>query len=237
MDSKRNSMLFWFPKIKDLDIPIPKTEMIIVNLNFNYIEYLDNPQNFPRNILKLLKMKAREIGYPIFLRTDHLSGKHEAIPFVKEERDLYACVFGLMEVSSMAELPINAFIIRKHLELDWKFEAFNGLPIAKERRYFINNGKVICHHPYWIEDAIHFWKETSPPPENWKEQLQKLNIETLDEIKILTSYTEKVSSIFDDYWSIDFAYGKDGTWYLIDMAIGYDSWHPNCKFKLEKKSF
>jgi hypothetical protein len=83
MDLKRNSMLFWFPKIKDLGIPIPKTEMIIVNLNFNYIEYLDNPQNFPRNIIKLLKMKAREIGYPIFLRTDHLSGKHEAIPFVK----------------------------------------------------------------------------------------------------------------------------------------------------------
>ena len=31
---------------------------------------------------------------------------------------------------------------------------------------------------------------------------------------------------FDDYWSVDFAPSK-GQWFVIDMAPGARSWHPD----------
>ena len=40
-----------------------------------------------------------------------------------------------------------------------------------------------------------------------------------------------VGDVLDGYWSIDFAYGQDKRWYLIDMAIGEESYHwIECKF-------
>jgi len=61
--------------------------------------------------------------------------------------------------------------------------------------------------------------------------LKELNTETTDEIEILTGYAEMVARVLDGYWSVDFAYGKNGKWYLIDMATGEHSWHPECKVK------
>ena len=43
-----------------------------------------------------------------------------------------------------------------------------------------------------------------------------------------------IDSISEDYWSVDFALGRDGKWYLIDMAAGEVSGHhPDCKFVKE----
>jgi len=127
-------------------------------------------------------------------------------------------------------LDFTSFVFREYIEMESGFKAFLGeLPINKERRYFIKNGKVLCHHPYWIEDSI-----SRPSIKNWKTVLEKLNEETEDEIELLTSYAEKVAKVLDGYWSIDFCLSKEGVWYLIDCALGKDSWHPKCKFKLTK---
>jgi hypothetical protein len=52
---------------------------------------------------------------------------------------------------------------------------------------------------------------------------------------ILEQYGNMViDSISEDYWSVDFALGRDGKWYLIDMAAGEVSGHhPDCKFVKE----
>jgi len=237
MNRDKNSMLYWFPRVKNTGVPVPKTIIVEVP-NFNYLEIIENPGKFPKDVLRLLKRKAREIGYPIFVRTDHLSGKHSYpvwAPYVEKEKDLLPHILLLIEASATAGifgLPINAFVIREFLDLEWKFKAFCGMPIAKERRYFIHNGRVICHHPYWPVDAIRFWKVTDPP-KNWKKMLHELNRETPDEVDLLTSYAEKVAAILEGYWSVDFAKAKNGTWYLIDCALGVDSWHPPCKKRLK----
>jgi len=225
---RQTSMLYWFPKIVGLGIPIPRT-VIVETPDFDYLEYVDKPDEIPETLIQVLKSLARRVGYPIFLRTDYLSGKHRGAPFVKKEEDLKKHVYMLIEESATAGffgVPIKAFIIREHLELDWKFKAFNNLPIARERRYFIKDGKVVCHHPYWPEDAI-TWSKT-PLPENWRQLLSELNAETEDEIRLLTSYAEKVGNALKGYWSVDFAHAKNGKWYLIDMARGELSWHPKC---------
>jgi hypothetical protein len=242
----KNSMLYWFPKIKDLGIPIPRTFFVVVKENL--LECLDDPAKFPKSLLETIEAVAKTVTFnfkrPLFLRTDQLSGKHywEKTCYVEKAEDLFAHIFQLIEESASADIlgkPIQAFVLREFIELDWKFKAFEGMPVARERRYFIKGGQVICHHPYWVEKAIKFWQKNYTPPKNWRQLLKELNTETSEEISILTEYSKKVATIMKGFWSVDFAMGKDGTWYLIDMALGADSWHPsdcpNCPEKLRKQ--
>jgi hypothetical protein len=215
-DADKNSMVYWFPKIKDLDIPQPKT--IIV-------EVPAQKDDFER--------AGDDIGYPLFMRTDHASAKHnwDDTCYVPSEKDLHDHIFTLMDETFM--LPTTAIAFREFLKLNYKFKAFDGLPIAKERRYFIKDGKIQCHHHYWIKEAIRFWNwnKDIKEPANWREQLEELNREDKDEVKLLSKYALEVAGVLEGYWSVDFANGKDGTWYLIDCALGNDSFHHlDCKY-------
>lgn len=232
---EKNSLLYWYPKIKKLPIPMPKT--VIVKIPFeNFLNFLDDPSAL-KDYQKEIILAAKKVGFPLFLRTDLASGKHDWLEtcYVEKPEKLMRNIYGVVEANFTADpvrhplgLPCQALVFREFVELDCKFKAFNGLPIARERRYFIKDGKVMCHHPYWPEDAIRFWRETKEP-DNWKEMLAELNLERPREIKLLTSYAEKVAEILEGYWSIDFAKAKTGIWYLIDAALGEESWHPKCR--------
>ena len=124
----------------------------------------------------------------------------------------------------------SALVFREFIEMDSGYTAFNGMPVNPERRYFIKDGKVQCRHVYWVEEAIQ-----RPSVDNWRELSEKMNTETESEITLLTKYAEMVAKEFDGYWSLDFCRGKDGTFYLIDMALGERSWHPECPFKTTRK--
>jgi hypothetical protein len=110
------------------------------------------------------------------------------------------------------------------------------MPVNPERRYFVENGKVICRHPYWIQEAVEKGTKPEKLPENWREIATAMNIQTQEEIKLLTGYAEQVSKVLDGFWSVDFCKAKDGRWILIDMANGELSWHPDdCQFNRTRK--
>lgn len=182
-----------------------------------------------------LKQAARELGYPVFVRTDQISHKHDFIDscYVTREEDLIPHIVSISLYGALALMPAqptNAIIIRKYIEPDFKFRAFNGLPIAPERRYFVRDGQVVKHMPYWPEDAIRFYGHTKEP-DGWREVLKEMNEETDEEIHLLTKYAEAIANEvakdtagIEQYWSIDFMKGRDGKWYFIDMAHGNVSW-------------
>jgi len=243
--SDKNSLLYWFPKIRNLGIPLPRTEIIPFSEE-EALRWLDGDSTPIERIRDRLFESARKLGFPLFLRTDYFSSKHSYITtcFVESEEKLLRNLVNLIDNSfsvGIFGLPIKAIVLREFIELDWKFKAFLKLPIAPERRYFIKNGKVLCHHPYWPEDAIrfypHFHDDPYYAPDNWRELLAEMNKETPEEIKLLTDYAERVAKTMDGFWSIDFAKARNGKWYLIDMAVGEESWHPKgCKYaKLSKK--
>lgn len=229
MEEDRNSLLYWYPKIQTLNIPLPTTEIVKVKYDWEYfIGFVDGENNLEPYIEEI-REKANVIGYPLFARTDELSAKHswKNSCYVEREEDFLPHLCRITEESFMADilgLPINAIVLREYVPLDSTFTAFWGeLPIARERRYFVKDGEVLCHHPYWIEDAI-----INPSIPDWKEALMKLNTETAKELILLSNLAQRVADEFDGYWSVDFACSKEGTWYLIDMALGADSWHPQC---------
>jgi len=235
----KSSLLYWHPKIKDLGIPIPKTEKIMLTEQEKKIYYKGGGDcfNLDRLTEVVSEVIAEKFSLPVFLRTDEFSGKH----FWKKtcyldklenlESHLMEIIVGGKEAGMMG-LPIEAMVVREYIEMDSKFNAFYGeMPVNPERRYFIKNGNVECHHPYWIEDAVE--RETSKDmlPENWKELAGEMNFESEDEVALLSGYSKVIATHFKDYWSVDYCKARNGRWILIDMAEAEKSWHPcDCKY-------
>lgn len=231
----KSSLLYWYPKIKNLDIPQPKTEIIVLTdkeLNTTYNEQI------PKSLLKKTeKVIAREFQLPVFIRTDLSSAKHywERSCFYDGTNELWKHLWEIIEFNLCADLmglPFKALVVREFILMDSRFIAFRGnMPVNPERRYFIDKGKVLCRHPYWFEGAILY-----PNLENWKKVLREINTEDKQEIKLLTNYAQKVAKVLSGFWSVDFCKAKDEKWILIDCALGERSWHPeDCRFNRTKK--
>lgn len=208
-------MLYWWPKIKTLGIPVPMTKIVTSPLD--------------------IKKAAEAIGYPVFIRTDLCSGKHDwsSSCFVDSSEKINNNYLKVLENNvrwEMLGIKPEAIVVREFLELETAFTAFAGnMPINKERRYFINQGKTSCHHPYWPETAFNRHPARMANDVDWKDKLRQLNYEDAKEVDLLITYANTVASILPEFWSIDFAKAKNGKWYLLDMALGENSYHwPGC---------
>jgi hypothetical protein len=218
------SMLYWFPKIQGCGVPIPKTK--IVEIPFKNLVCLLDGEPLPQKYVNAITEACKEIGFPLFMRTDMGSAKHSwrYTCYVPDAEGLH--ITNLIDETLccgiFGELDPHALVFREFLPLYSTFKAFSDMPVAKERRYFIKDGHVVCHHPYWIPEAI----EGHCEEPDWQDKLRELNEESSDEIIRLTLYAHNIASILKGYWSVDFAYSTNGSWYLIDMAEGDKSWHP-----------
>ena len=161
--NEQNTMFYWYPKIKDLDIPQPKT----LSYQFTKRECKKiQEEKIPKTFVEKVMPIADKIGYPLFMRTDNSSCKHgwKKTCYVESKESLPMHLFELLSTSAMQgwmSYNDNGLFFREFIELDYgyyggkKFTAFYGdFPVNRERRYFINNGKIQCHHPYWYPDAI-----------------------------------------------------------------------------------
>ena len=169
---KKNSMFYWYPKIKDLDIPQPKTEMY--KFNKEEFKIIQHEEGIPKTLYNNCLPFAEKIGFPLFMRTDNSSCKHgwEKTCYVPDKKSLKHHIFELLSNSAMQgwmSYVDTGLVFREFLELNYgyykgeKFTAFyEGFPVNKERRYFIKEGKIQCHHPYWYPDAIR-----NPSIDNW----------------------------------------------------------------------
>jgi hypothetical protein len=228
----KTSMLYWWPKVELLEIPVPRTTFIAADSR-HILSVMENGAELDSTFAAHLKDVASDFGYPVFVRTDLSSGKHgwEKTCFVSSENNLIRNTLGVCEENELGPCfmgpPYEAIVLREFIELEAPFVAFYGkLPVNRERRYFIRDGKIECHHPYWPEEAID--GHTKEP--RWRELLAELNSEPPNEIEILSSYALTVGDVMEGYWSVDFAKAKNGEWYLIDMAEGDKSYHwPTCE--------
>ncbi|MCD6256352.1 MAG: ATP-grasp domain-containing protein [Deltaproteobacteria bacterium] len=233
---RMSSMLNWWPKIKDVDVPKPKTE--ILELTTEELAQLAGYEKLKMKTYTKVIEFASKIGFPLFIRTDQYSAKHhyKDTCYVPDLPVLMQHIATLLQEASnvnMVGLPTRALVFREFIELNYGFKAFHDLPIAKERRYMIRDGEVVRHFPYWPEEAIRFWSVEEP--KNWRATLKKLNAETEEEVKLLTKYAEKIAKAIEGFWSVDFAQAKNGTWYLIDMGRGEISWTPEKQKEREEQ--
>lgn len=229
-------MLYWFPKIKDLNIPQPRTEIVELKAGYwELLSVLDGELCEPlENQIEEIRAACIQIGLPAFMRTAYTSGKHDWTDtcYVTDSDNIKRHIGMLIQDSALKELEIDAFVLREFIEMDSKFTAFSkDMPVNPERRYFIKDGEIQCKHAYWIPQAIAEWDEIwsergmSKLPINWLELLAEMNTQSDEEVELLSGYANQVAEVMKGYWSVDFCKAKDGRWILIDMALGEASWH------------
>lgn len=221
-------------------IPKPRT-IIVPALRAHVSEAIETPKRADQRPDTIAYMDAfwpkfykaaDEIGYPLFMRTDLVSGKHDwntacYVPNKASIGNRFYRVIEANETAGMLGVDYSAMMLREYIPLASRFTAFRGMPVAPERRYFVKDGKVQCHHPYWPERAIH-GSMTTDLPADWRFQLQEMNHEDPSEVFLLTGYAQELGRALRGHWSFDFALAKDGRWIFIDAATAGDSWHPDC---------
>jgi hypothetical protein len=252
-DQKRNCLSEWFPLLQQVDrINLPETRILRLPEKAEGLFYFASGHRDAKparhhavtTFINDLKMAAIDIGYPVFMRTGLTSMKHgwrgtcyvdAPHKLVRHLKRFVGIVFDSIEPMRRL-LSTDVWAIREYLEPMPGFTAFNGTPIGKERRYFINDGEVICHHPYWPAEAIHQFHFMGAGislglPDDWEQQLEVLNYESLAEVTYLTMQAERIAAHFTGCWSVDFMQSNDGgKWYVIDMATGDRSYHwPGCR--------
>jgi len=227
---KESSMLNWFPKICDLDIPMPET--FVVKIPYQKLSGILDGEQLPDRYVTLIEQASQMLGYPLFLRTDNSSQKHDwkNTCYVENSDQLQGHISMLIDSNGACDLVDNAIILREYIQMYSLFSAFWGdFPVSREMRNFIRDGKIQCKHWYWFEEVMK--KQGRPVDSTWKQKLKYLNTLTDESKRTLDHYLHLVAERFPEgYWSVDFCQGVDGKWYLIDMARGEVSFHyPTCE--------
>lgn len=257
-----SSLPHWWEKTRHLDMPQPKTE---------YVEYdtgtlINAIDGGPLDVEPLLKAADRVGGYPVFLRTDQMAGKHgwKDTCYVESADAMPRNARGVIDENFMhdmvGEAKPSGLAVREFLDLEWHFKLFYGsMPISTEVRTFVRDGAVECVHPYWPPGSLAKWAEPpkhdsgvsgislgnipegllsalDPPksgvPEDWRDILAGQDARAMEDIDTIRAQALKVAAVMDGWWSADMALGRNGLWYLIDMAPGAVSYHwPSCKHK------
>lgn len=222
--SNPNSAVNWWPKINNLPVPKPDTEFIDVS-EYEAIRWVDD--GVPSEVIEEVgEVIDNNFQYPVFIRTDLLSGKHDYQDtcLVSDRETLEGNLWKLNQEHFLAMMrngnELTAFLVREYLDIKSEFTAFYAdLPIGVEVRHFIKDGEWENGHYYWPKDSIR-----QPSVENWKELIDDMMVEAIEGFKKHKGLAELVGEAIGGDWSIDFAKTEDGIWYLIDMAKYEDSY-------------
>jgi len=230
---RMNSITFWYPVLHRQQFPTPKTIIVNADVELGYLIDDKIPKKAVR-FLKEMSIAIDEVGLPAFIRTEMLSNKHDwkHSCFLEKKEDLIGHLKNLIEMSSIARIdvgvPHDFFAVREMIPTESYFTYFAGdMPITKEVRVFVKNGKIVCKHPYWPADIF---KEID------KEKIKSLRELSKDDEEETNKMAEYVSRLFSGYWSVDLLKSKTGEWFCTDMAIGERSWHDKTCSKISNKS-
>lgn len=227
----RNDLAYWFPILETAGVPVPRTEIVMTGIDLSPLLDGETPMGFEA-FLDSLRAACDRITYPCFLRTGHMSGKHDwtRTCFLAFPEDLASHVAELVELSALVDmlgLPTDTWVAREFLTLATGFQAFRGMPVAVERRWFFRDGDILCSHPYWPMDSIE-----NPSVADYRAKLLAMQSVQVSALPAMREIVQKVARAFEGSWSVDLALGADGTWYAIDMAEGGRSFHwPGCPYE------
>lgn len=228
----RNSLAFWFPKIEAAGLKVPRTK--IVTTNADLLDLLDGklPLGYG-DFMHALVGACEHIGWPVFLRTGHGSGKHEwsRTCYVERPEALPSHVGALVEWSALVDvlgLPTNVWAVREMIPTAPLFTCagYKGFPVTREFRFFVRDGEVEHAQPYWPADAV---EQGRPDDPNWREALawaSDLAPSVRHHLAHIAAHAGR--AVGGGYWSVDLLEDRDGEWWLTDMAEGDRSfrWEP-----------
>lgn len=240
---KRACLSYWGPKTQEL--ASPATDYRSRDLTPKMLsEKGEEFRDVVAEVQQMAKNFGKEFGWPLFFRTGQTSGKHNWNRTCKLEaaEDVESHMRNLAQHShivSMVGLPLNVWAVREWLDIEHKFTAFGGMPIGREFRYFVQEGKIIHEQPYWPPESI----EGHTEADRWEEKLRKMNGRSGTSFarSLAQQVAERIEERFDhpdSCWSVDVCKTETRGWMMTDMAPAERSyfWDPDRRFEsLEEK--
>lgn len=232
-----NSALHWLDAAEQAckHSPVKTPATTVVEFDFmDSLSMLDgdpNPDGIPFGDLD---SAACDLGWPVFIRSDLTSAKHSGLDAVQasDADGVLPAVDSIIRDCAKKSMRPAAFLIREWIDIESRFTAFDGLPIGTEFRVFAAPEDVQCAHYYWPEDSI---RNPSLPDGKWQAVREELADTALpSSVRVAAQKAARHANTHDlldelGVWSVDFARDESGEWWLIDMAVGVDSWHPPCE--------
>ena len=215
-------MYNWYPKVKDL-VPTPKTELLRTDIELFMLADGEIPKGIEYLYNWIHESTIKVGGYPVFLRTGQTSNKHDWVKscYLQRQEDIPSHVYNLVEFSGIADmigLPVLVWAVRELLPTIPVFHVSKGMPMTKEFRFFVEDGKITHWQPYWPPEAIN-----KPTVENWQELLTENNSIDSADFQKLSDMTILIGNTIGGAWSVDWLYTRWG-YYMIDMAEAYKSY-------------
>ncbi len=229
----KTALSYWFPIIEAAGLPVPKTIILKMpeEAQKEIWAMFDGiaPDGVANPFFAEIDEAAKQFGYPCFLRTDMTSGKHfwEDTCLLMSIDDIPNHVFRIAEFSEMADvfgLDWTTWVVRELLPTMplGVCSKYGNMPICREFRYFVEDGEVKCHHPYWP-----LWTLEQGKPNQEIDYESFCRVENEAELAGIASRAGKAVG---GSWSVDLLETKRG-WYLTDMAEASKSYHwPECPF-------
>ena len=226
----RTNLPYWFSKIRDAGVPVPKTVICDSHLDSGiYKEGEDRPGL--SELVEAICEAGRSLGVlpPYFLRTGHTSAKHNwsstcflpsLDPVVVRNHVLSLCDYS--ETCGILGLPASVWVVREFLPATPLFRCVNyeNFPVVREFRLFARDGVVLYGNPYWPEGAV---RDGVPDVADWKERLAKASVLTPAETAVLIDLASKASTAVGGCWSVDILDTNRG-WFVTDMAVAERSY-------------
>lgn len=253
----KTCLSYWFPKLLDGGLPVPKTEIVKTNVDLVSLFDGEDPEGWPA-FLEEMKGAVRKIGLPCFLRTGQSSGKHrwKHTCHLTDVDLLPWHIASLVEWSHVVDffgLAHDVWVVRELLPTKplCVLPAYGDFPLVPEARCFVSDGKVSCWHPYWPEQAIRegfpyapmepgsqlvdeeAWEARRELPDNFAEIVRSAHDLPANEFLPLA---QRVADVFkgDGAWSVDLLPTERG-WFVTDMAEAKKSFHwEGCEMALDR---
>lgn len=223
----KTALSYWFPKLLAAGLPVPRTTIIPMPTaaQEDICAAFDGQDGTGavKPFFDMLAAAAGEFGFPCFLRTDHTSAKHswKRSCFLPSADDIPGHVSEIIEFSECCDLiglPWDTWVVRELLPTmpDGVCPGYGDMPICREFRFFVEDGTVRCHHPYWPREAL----EHGGAPAD-------LDYDALCRMKddaALTALASAAGAAVGGAWSVDILETRRG-WFITDMAEARRSFH------------
>jgi len=222
----KTSMSYWFPLIEVAGLPVPKTRFVEMTdtcrrMIWDLFDGKGGCNNTPEPFFENLKLAAAEMGYPCFLRTDHTSDKHswKQTCYLDKPESVPSHVASIAEFSECADMmgiPWDVWAVRELLPTipHGTCPRYGDFPVCREFRFFVDEGKVRCRHPYWPLGAL--------KDGGWKGDYEALCAVPGEDA--LRTLAERAGAAVGGSWSVDILETERG-WFVTDMAEAHKSFH------------
>lgn len=251
LNENKNNFSYWFPKIKDCGIEIPKTfyakvpiqvyNDLLKSLSAKDLK-LNDLQNFLSEIVDKTIQEGFKYNDDIFVKNAVFSDKfnfNKSCRTILNKNKLFESILNITYASECVDAAgENEIVIREFINYDNRRTAtiYNGMPLRPEYRVFYNfkehyivdivdywNYGYVYENLYNYNDRIIFKTTRRERKIEWDKYYNKIKETCESCLKTVNSFKEDINNnIIHEIWSIDFMVANDKI-YLIDMALGYRS--------------